>query len=456
MPRCVGIKTTGTQCTHNPPDARCRIHQRPLTDNGPNHTALCELEYIMKNSRGHVGLQIMLQVASAEVPHFPNAQNFPPWHDMTQEQQEIYHKQNRMMSIVVDRVVRASTGWHMDRITALEQEYRNAPPLTLVNLTHLIDELREEVCRLTRNALAEIRMARGFAEFFGDEPLPPPARNVRRVANGGVDRMNAEVAINRAIGAIEILERELADPDHIGLRIAILTRRATLAIEIARNAAFIAQIQLPPLNLPQIPGVADPPDVPRPPPRELEVFAKDKQNVHTRQSVQMTKDVVARVLKIAVPEEYRWNSRIVSKTPGEIITECRLSPNSVAQFVTRYLQNENIYEMGVGIYGKVLDGVWHYVRNSEHKDELCKILRQELQDNIGMCLQGNLSRLCNVLAGYMEGIGPQESPAERLGREMPKLMEIEDSEARMNTARGVLRDVGLPEDEWPPWLEALE
>jgi hypothetical protein len=112
--------------------------------------------------------------------------------------------------------------------------------------------------------------------------------------------------------------------------------------------------------------------------------------------------------------------------------------------------------MGVGIYGKVLDGVWQYVRNSEHKDELCKILRQELQDNIGMCLQGNLTRLCNVLAGYMDGIGPQESPAERLGREMPKLMEIEDIEARMNTARIVLRDVGLPENEWAPWLEALE
>lgn len=398
----------------------------------------------------------MLQVASAEVPHFPNAQNFPPWHDMTQEQQEIYHKQNRMMSIVVDRVVRASTGWHMDRITALEQEYRNAPPLTLVNLTHLIDELREEVCILTRNALAEIRMARGFAEFFGDEPLPPPARNVRRVANGGVDPMNAEVAINRAIGAIEILERELADPDHIGLRIAMLTRRATLAIEIARNAAFIAQIQLPPLNLPQIPGVADPPDVPRLPPRELEVFAKDKQNVHTRQSVQMTKDLVDRVLRIAVPEDYRWNSKYVSKTPGEIIVECRLATRSVAQFMTRYIMNENIYDMGVGIFGKVLDGVWQYIRNSEYKEDLCKILAQELKDNEGMCLQGNLTRICNVLAGYMEGVGVQESHAERLGRELPKLMEIEDAAERMNTARGVMRDIGVPENEWGQWLEPLQ
>jgi len=118
--------------------------------------------------------------------------------------------------------------------------------------------------------------------------------------------------------------------------------------------------------------------------------------------------------------------------------------------------NENIYDMGVGIFGKVLDGVWQYIRNSEYKEDLCKILAQELKDNEGMCLQGNLTRICNVLAGYMEGVGVQESHAERLGRELPKLMEIEDAAERMNTARGVMRDIGVPENEWGQWLEPLQ
>jgi len=104
----------------------------------------------------------------------------------------------------------------------------------------------------------------------------------------------------------------------------------------------------------------------------------------------------------------------------------------------------------------VLDSVWQYIRNSEHKEDLCKILAQELRDNEGMCLQGNLTRLCNVLAGYLEGVGPQESQVERLGRELPRLMQIEDIEVRMETARVVMRDVGMPEAEWAPWFEALE
>ena len=102
-----------------------------------------------------------------------------------------------------------------------------------------------------------------------------------------------------------------------------------------------------------------------------------------------------------------------------------------------------------------MDGVWQYIKNSEHKADLCKILKAELKDNIGMCLQGNLTRICNVLAGYLEGIGSHETPADRLGRELPKLMEIEDDAKRVEAAKKVLMDVGLPETEWGAWLEAV-
>jgi hypothetical protein len=197
------------------------------------------------------------------------------------------------------------------------------------------------------------------------------------------------------------------------------------------------------------------PRAPRAPVGELAVFAADNQNVHTVQSVQMTKEVVGRVLKIAVDKEYQWNRKTVSRTPAEIIWACRLSPQVAMQMMQKYCAVDNVYEMGPGIYGKVLDGVYAYIKNSPDKKDLYKILRQELTDNLGMCAQGNLSRLCNVLAGYLEGIGSQESPADRMGRELPKLMEIADETRRMEVARGVLRDTGLPETDWAPWLEAL-
>jgi hypothetical protein len=188
---------------------------------------------------------------------------------------------------------------------------------------------------------------------------------------------------------------------------------------------------------------------------ELGRFARDAQNIHTTVAVTQTKDMVDRILKISVPEEYRWNTQTCSKTPGDIIMNCRLTPKGAWQMSAKYCQDESIYDLGKGIYGKVLDGVWQYVLNSSDKADLCRILKQEMEDNIGMCAQGNLTRLCNILAGYMEGIGAQESPAEVLGRKLPLLMEIEDEAERITAAYKLFVEVGIPEHQWLSWVEPL-
>ena len=188
---------------------------------------------------------------------------------------------------------------------------------------------------------------------------------------------------------------------------------------------------------------------------ELERFAMDNQNVHTVVAVNKTKEIVKKVLEIPVPLNYQWNMRKISKTPGAIIINCGLSINAGRIMIDRYTLDENIYEMGNGIYGKVLDGVWQYIKNSKDKEDLCKILGQELKDNVGMCLQGNLSRLCNVLAGYMDNMS-QESVAEILGREFAKLMEIEDVEERKAKGNKILDDNNVIDAETrKAWVGAL-
>lgn len=194
---------------------------------------------------------------------------------------------------------------------------------------------------------------------------------------------------------------------------------------------------------------------PPPPERRLADIAADRQNVHTREIVQQTKDIVAKVRTIPVPEAYRWNKDFVSPTIGEIIAACKLTSHAAAQMFNKYVSHETIYEMEEGIYGKVLDSVWQFVKNSPDKDDLCRIIKQELEDNVGMCAQGNLSRICNILAGYMDGIGPQESVAEKLGRLFPALMDIEDDAERRRRGEQILMENRVPGDQWANWLEAL-
>ena len=182
-------------------------------------------------------------------------------------------------------------------------------------------------------------------------------------------------------------------------------------------------------------------------PRALELFATDNQNVHTTVAVSQTKTIVASILEIHVPDDYKWNVYIISKTPGEIISNCHLGINAGRVMMDKYTLSDNIYEMGEGIYGKVLDGVWQYIKHSDHKTDLCKILATELKDNVGQCLQGNLSRLCNVLAGYMD-MGSQESLSEILGRRFALISTIEEGIV-------ILDELGVTGKMREEWLSAL-
>lgn len=184
-------------------------------------------------------------------------------------------------------------------------------------------------------------------------------------------------------------------------------------------------------------------------------FANDRQNVHTTTAVKQTVDVINKILKIEVPSEYRWNMNTVSKTMAEIISECELSPASAWQMVSKYCSDESIYDMQAGIYGKVLDCVWQYIKTSPDKEDLKKILKAEMKDNIGMCAQGNLSRLTNILAGYVDIVVVEESMNDKLGRLLPVLMAITDIPERLTAAVRVFTEVGLPEDKWASWAYGL-
>jgi hypothetical protein len=191
------------------------------------------------------------------------------------------------------------------------------------------------------------------------------------------------------------------------------------------------------------------------PNENMGAFARDKQNVHTTAAVKQIKHNINVIRGIFVPEEYRWNPKATSKTFKEIVYECDLSPKGNWQFASYYCNNATIYDLEPGIFGIMTDGVWQFIRDSPDKTCLVKILKTELEDNIGMCAQGNLSRICNVLSGYLEGIGQRESLYEVLGREFSKLFEIAREGDRFREGERILRENNVPEAEWETWLDPL-
>jgi hypothetical protein len=191
------------------------------------------------------------------------------------------------------------------------------------------------------------------------------------------------------------------------------------------------------------------------PNENMAAFAQDRQNVHTTAAVKQVKHNINIIRQIFVPPEYRWNAKKISKTFKEIVYECDLTPKGNWQFASYYCNNATIYDLEPGIFGIMTDGVWQYIRDSEDKGCLVKILKTEFEDNIGMCAQGNLSRVCNILSGYLPGIGQSESISTILGREFPKLMQMEVEADRVREGQRILRENNVPEAEWETWLEPL-
>jgi len=186
---------------------------------------------------------------------------------------------------------------------------------------------------------------------------------------------------------------------------------------------------------------------------DLANLAADRQNVHTAVVVQKVKETVQKVLQVPVPPEYQTETL---KTPGEIILECGLSRQAAWQMMSKYCADDDIYDLGYGIYGRVLNSVWQYIKASPDAADLKKILASEMRDNIGMCAQGNLSRLCNILSGYMEGLDMDvKSKNEILGERFAPLMDIDDATERQDAAIVILLELKVPLEEWDTWLSPL-
>lgn len=193
--------------------------------------------------------------------------------------------------------------------------------------------------------------------------------------------------------------------------------------------------------------------------RTLAEIAADNQNIHTSEVVKKTKDMVELIRKINVPEEYRWNMTKVSKTMSEIISDCEMSPQAAWQFSAKYCSDETIYEMENGIFGKLTDAVWQHVKASPDASELKKIVKEELEMNIGMCAQGNLSRVANILVGILDGLAPEDASrlekiAQAIADLRPTLVGKTQVEIRL-AAMKVLVPFHMTAAEMKPWVDAI-
>jgi hypothetical protein len=184
-----------------------------------------------------------------------------------------------------------------------------------------------------------------------------------------------------------------------------------------------------------------------PPKPALQQFAEDNQNVHRKVVTDNTNTQTDKLLEVTVPTE--------QDTLAEIRTLFGKSRKVMSDMEHWYALTMCRKEADC-LYKRTLDGLWAMIKASEHKDELCKRLKEELTESVGMCCEGHLSRLCNVLVGFDDAFTTVVSKGEMLQKKMAEIAGLDVTErTKKMRAKKILRELNIPVAQHADWLNAF-
>lgn len=196
-----------------------------------------------------------------------------------------------------------------------------------------------------------------------------------------------------------------------------------------------------------------PPAVPVP---ALERLALDTQNVHTGHVSRQTREGEAKLL--AVPTDGKGIGLRVLRTfanrGGTLHQTLR-----VMNDVDIWYSQRNCRTAGDRLYGRLLEGLWALILQQppETQHELLQRLWEEMSESVGMCCEGHIGRLVNVMVGFDESFKPKVSLGEVLQTKIAAIAAMNVPTAdKLTQARAFMTELAVPVEQQAPWLDALE
>ncbi len=213
-------------------------------------------------------------------------------------------------------------------------------------------------------------------------------------------------------------------------------------------------------RLAPVPNLAERPVLLGPPPRnDLAAIATDRQNVHTAAVSQQTNKGLEKLLEEAktagtlrAPEWFaaRW----LLRSYGSWDRVSQIVNDMMRWYNTRSCRTANDW-----LYQKTLDGLYSTIRkikDTDTKQELYQRVFEECFESVGMCCDGHISRLCNVLVGFDETFAPPVPFGEVLQNKMAAIAALDvETEEKIRQATAFFTEFAVPESERSAWLEAF-
>jgi hypothetical protein len=192
---------------------------------------------------------------------------------------------------------------------------------------------------------------------------------------------------------------------------------------------------------------------------ELGRLAGDAQNVHTGVVVKHTNDGTDKLLSIPVPKDQRTLPEITAAVMMKLHIIKFSKVLDVLSDMGRWYDCNTCRNPGDYLYKRVLDGLWARIRsetNIEIQKELILRLYQEMHESNGMCCEGHISRLVNVMVGFDEAFAPPVSFGELLQNKMAAIYAMDiDTTEKVKQATAYFDELGVPAVERTAWIEAF-
>ena len=191
------------------------------------------------------------------------------------------------------------------------------------------------------------------------------------------------------------------------------------------------------------------------PVENLGKIATDRQSVHAISVTKSTNDGIFILEKEVVP--------VGQKTLVEIENEwLKVYPIERVEKVISDMKDwgarKQVMDKTSNTYKSVLRGLWAKIKtfNGELKIELTKRLWEECTEALGMCADGHVGRLVNVLIGFDEQFKNSVSPKEYFQNNISLIAASTVPMAfKLEQAKRLMDDIEMPENERQTWHDAF-
>jgi len=184
-------------------------------------------------------------------------------------------------------------------------------------------------------------------------------------------------------------------------------------------------------------------------------IATDRQSVHAVSVTKNTNDGIFILKKQTVPVgqktlteiELEWMKIYHLTTVKKVIDDMR-----------DWGARKQVMNKDTNIYKDVLRGLWAKIKtfDGELKAELTKRLWEECNEALGMCADGHVGRLVNVLIGFDEQFKNSVSPKEYFQNNIALIAASTVPMAfKLEQAKRLMDDIEMPENERQIWLDAF-